>query len=625
MNDTVFSFGERIQAIVEQTMRAYPITNIEGQEVSAVEYSKDMSVQRMLSDMAEMQKEFADCVKNAQYSFDDISAVFAMLCTCCAKYNLDYALGGQFDIDSFLTVVTDIEERQFLSSLGKAIFSLAYSYEDQSSNCFKEAYELFPDNEIINLYRFMGLVQLLYRKPPVGAAAFLGSEYTNESNGQDSVRRDMISSYSKLSPVLKEYAIVGKDESNARDDSLPYLEYVSYSERVMDACLSDFRGISKGADLDGNEIDNQRVHEVITAIPNERMSVLQNLDSLFRRLNVLQRLRDGASIQSGDPDRPSYMLRKSLLAIPCSVEPSATDFRNLFTETFRAEERTAERDRAIAEKAAVIQDFAHTYGNMKATGLYAIAQTLLKNEDIESKRLGRQALLEYGIKQDLTKAVYMMRLRFEENSQELRKLLRNGISEASDAASESIGDIMSSALQLSLLRVFYDTSDRKAQLARNQMKKAVEKLTPLRDSFEQAVVFRGTDAIQWMREQIVPVEVSISGGWEQLAFLRESYATVFLRDIFAECFFNALKYADLKKPISLSLCESGNELRFEIQNTVAQMDLKYNGVGLSSKSAMLDIVNGRTAKDGPRGMIWGECHGKFHTRISLDKSVLEGG
>lgn len=644
MQDTVFDFGKRIQAIVDQTMRDYPLKNIYDEELNPVEYSKNISVERMMADIADMREVFVDCVNSTDKSFDDISAVFAMLCTCSSKYNLVYMLENQFDVDSFLTGITDEKEHKFLLLLGTAICGMVYPYEDTSTNCFRDAYELFPNNEIINLYRFIGLAQLLYAGETFGVATFFALDYADTSDWQEFVRRDMIDAYSKLSLTLQEYVIVGKNESKDRDDNLPYVEYASFSEKFMDACLSDFHGISEGASLDGNENDTQRLFNIITASANDIISAKEqfprqptcfnNLMFLFHRLNELQKHRDKNNNRAEDVvvgvnneniQDESPLSRKQLLAIPCSIEPSASNFHNLFKETLRAEVRTVERDCAIADKATVIRDFAHTYGNMKATGLYAIAQALLKNEDIESKRLGRQVLLEYGIKQDLTKAVYLMRLRFEENTEKLCELLRDSVAKDSETDAESINDIMSSALQLSLLRVFYDSSDSKAKLARNQLKKAVEKLNPLRDSFEHEVVFSGTDAIRWMSKCVTPVDISVSDGWKQLAFRKESYATVFLRDIFAECFFNTLKYADLMQPISFNLSESGKEFQIELVNTITQMDEVYSGVGLSSKSAMLDIVNGRKANAGTGSSMAGfVSDGNFHTHISLSKSVLEG-
>lgn len=657
MQNTVFLYGNRIQAIVDKTMRDYPLENMCG--VGSYEYSDKIPTQRMLDDVAGMKEVFSDCVNNTEYSFDDRAAVFAMLCTCCTKYNLDYTLSDQFDVDSFLTGITDEKEHKFLSLLGTAICGMMYPHEDTSTSCFREAYKLFPDNEIINLYRFIRFVQLLYTKERFDVAIIFASDYSDyadTSDWQEVVRRDMIGAYSKLSLTLQEYAIVGKNESNARDDNLPYVEYTSFLEKCMDACLSDFQGIVKGVHLDIKENETQWLLKMIDTILRELREknsvgtqfesspIYWNLISLFRRLNALQEPRDkdnnsaedvvvGGNNENRqdeasteyDRNKLSLLSRKHLLAIPCLIEPSASNFHNVFKETLRAEIRTVERDCAIDDKATVIRDFAHTYGNMKATGLYAIAQALLKNEDIESKRLGRQVLLEYGIKQDLTKAVYMMRLRFEENTKKLRELLRDSVAEGSETDTEGIDDIMSSALQLSLLRVFYDSSDSKAKLARNQLKKAVEKLNPLRDSFEHEVIFSGTDAIRWMSKCVTPLDISVSDGWKQLAFRKESYATVFLRDIFAECFFNTLKYADLMQPISFNLSESGNEFRIELVNTVAQMDMVYSGVGLSSKSAMLDIVNGRKANAGIESSMTGcVCDGNFYTHISLAKSILEG-
>lgn len=647
MDAELLALGRRFQSIVDKTMEDYPFENVYGEAFDATEYTSHVPLGRMLRDVGEMEEAFSACVGDGGRSLDDISAVFAMLCTCCAKSGLDRALGPRFRTEDFLTRIADDRARRLLLALGALIFGLVRPREPGDKNWLEEACRLFPDNEIVNLYRFIGLIQLLYTddgEEPDPIGALLAPQYAGREGRRELIRRDMVAAYAKLSEVLKTRVITGKDESDGRDDNLPYVEYVPSSERFMDACLSDFHMISEGAGLDGEAIrGGPLLWKVLEASLGEikaeaegretaRQPVSLGLIFLLDRLSDVhsgwaeEEPPDGAEPPRAE-DRAAYpyppALRELYLAVPSPVEPSAEDFHTLFSETLRAETRTAERDRAMADKAAVIRDFTHTYGNMKATGLYSMARALLKSEDLEIKRLGRQALLEYGIKQDLTKDVYMLRLRFEEDIAQLRRILRGSLAPCPGEDTQDIQAVLSAALELSLLRVFYDTSDQKAGLARTRLKKAAEggKLNPLRDSFEQAVIFAGGDTVDWMSRHAAPVERRISDRWRRAAFYRESYASIFLRGIFAECFFNALKYADLREPILLELGEDAGGLFIRFENTAAEPGGTYSGVGLASKSAMLDAVNGRT---GSGSVTWGETEGRFRTTVRLDSRVLKG-
>jgi hypothetical protein len=646
MKPVTFDYDERIKSIIGKTMRKYWYKNIPGMEsieyMESFVYSEEIPTERMLSDVNELCGVFAECAecaRNGDLSFDDVSAVFTMICTCCVKHNLDYALGSRFKPDVFLTVIGNEKELKFLSALGQAILGFVDPGKDPSDNRFQAACELYPDNEIINLYRFIGLAEILYADSngaSSGISSQLIGEYENVRNRQEAVKKDMHGAYSKLSETLIKYAIVDEEEKD-REVNLPFLLYASYAELFTKACLSDFRGISEGACLTGNEQEGELQPKIIGALLAEEFGktptwfaqhpVKLNLIHLFTRLQTLQRWEDTTEVgfdRDFDRKKLSLLQRKGYLALPCMVEPRSSTLRDVSKEAFLRNIITDERDRAIEDKNSVIRDFTHTYGNMKANGLYGIAQALLKKDDIESKQLGRQVLLEYGIKQDLTKAVYMMRLRFEGNAQDLRKLLQDSISDGPAEDSENIEDIISSAMQLSLLRVFYDTSDKKANLALSQVKKVVGSLNSLRDSFEKAVIFGGENTGKWASEHITHLELSISKTWEQLVCRKESYATVFLKDILAECFFNVLKYADLKSPVSLLLQESESDLVIRVENAIAQTDAVYDGVGLASKNAMLGIINGNAEGRKEDPVKWGSVNGNFRTTISLEKSVLKG-
>lgn len=274
---------------------------------------------------------------------------------------------------------------------------------------------------------------------------------------------------------------------------------------------------------------------------------------------------------------------------------------NLNRELNETKERLEKESK---EKKAIVQEFSHTYGNMKATGLYEIAQTLIKTTDLEYKKLARRLLLEYGNKQDLTKDVYMMKLKFEKNFSELQQLIRYS-KKKNDIIVEyvDIYGIISSALKRCLMRIFYDGGDLEAGIIRKELKALVQSLNALRDSFEEEVIFNEYDCMRWFEKNIHKFNTNISEEWEKICLLRNSYGEVFLTSIFTELFINLLKYADKLKPIYLQLGiseESRDYLQIVQRNTPISNITSISGVGLSSKNEVLKLVNmedGKAVRD----------------------------
>lgn len=331
--------------------------------------------------------------------------------------------------------------------------------------------------------------------------------------------------------------------------------------------------------------------------------------------------------------------RKKLLAripfISC-IEKSFVKETNitlvkLLKKSVELEMANKKLQEAVNLKDSIVQDFSHTYGNMKSTSLYEIAQTLMNSEGIENRRMGRKLLIEYGIKQGLTKEVYLMRLKFEKDINKLHQILQDSISPKGSNESEGTIDIINAAFQSCLLRVFYDASDREAESVREQLRSITKNLTQKRDEYENDVLINQNSAINWLNQKMFSIQISIQDGWNNLSVYRDSYSSILLRDLFSELIFNLFKYGDKRKDINMHFYEDTSKegfLALRVENTTLTERKSKSGVGLNSKREILKLVN-QTSNDEDENaecMFIEDDQERFSVRVFLNKDrfISEG-
>jgi len=307
-----------------------------------------------------------------------------------------------------------------------------------------------------------------------------------------------------------------------------------------------------------------------------------------------------------DVGKLSYSEKERYLHLSTGVSFSQSAFMSLpakLQTLFNSQEFAYQAAEGVHAIQSILRDFAHTYGNMKATRLHEIADALFsaskKYDDPELLKLARLTILEAKKKQDLTTGIQLMHLKCREDVVSLTEKLQNSIADSSNENTETQGihDLLDYALHLCAYRVFYDASDKKAQIAQRNLANTLgwEKFKSLRESFEDAVIMESKPCLEWFQSVPIPIMVETHDDWEIMKLNNDSFASVFLVDLFAELFFNSFKYADLSKPVTFLLYKDGDYLTASITNSVSSSASNYvSGSGLVSRNETLAILNRRT-------------------------------
>ena len=259
----------------------------------------------------------------------------------------------------------------------------------------------------------------------------------------------------------------------------------------------------------------------------------------------------------------------------------------------KLEENNRELRQAQNDRAEIIQEFSHTYKNMRATQLYNVAKALLKMEDKELKKYGRTILLEYGIKQELTKAVEMLLLKFDDKSEELLKRIRKSI--PSENSGYNIKNILDESIKRCLITLLHDGSDngKRFRKAFVQSEKDFD-LISLRNDFENDILFQeNKNVISWFSENIFPVETEFSEEWLNLSFEKENYAAIILIDILSELTANIFKYSDKTKSCRFIFNSNAKMLCITAENSIDPIMSNLHGTqkGLFSMEKTIDMLN----------------------------------
>lgn len=600
MNKNIMAAVEKIEEVVDA--------------VPFFEYNQKIPKERAIADRKKMLailREFY-CSQN----LNDFVTLFAVYCNHYIRYNLHQCLEDEdFGISALWNVITDGNLRRYLSLIREGI-------SERKVGCFQQAVAICSGYSLPYLYLFLDV-----------AEEFFG-------NNQKEKEETIVSLYDNMDSELQKY-VLGKSEfitigeNPAVDENpLPYLCLVSYSEDVVRAMMPHYAKFKNILGLDeGNpsfinfiESISRFMKESISDAKRQEMADLDlHWQIIFEKLEGLLDNQIGTKLErlkasleeeefealleewgieqeeeedaEEEPERlkdGSLAERLVYLNIPTQILSTTRESSgNLFDSLVSQTKLKAERDIAIKQKNAIVSEFSHTYSNMKATSLYEMAQTLLNNDNVEYKNMGRRLLLEYGIKQSLTKDVYMLKLKFEQQAEKLQRLLKDSKADFTEEH-DTIFNIMNAALVLCLLRVFYDSGDQGAKLIRTQLKKHCASLNALRDYFEQQVIFAGNDCLALLQDKGFIFAVQCSEAWQSICLQKESYAAIFLRSIFAELFINLLKYADTTKPIKINLSvnpQMTEYLRLEVINAVKQDVESLSGVGLIAKNEMLKLIN----------------------------------
>ncbi len=310
---------------------------------------------------------------------------------------------------------------------------------------------------------------------------------------------------------------------------------------------------------------------------------------------------------SGTPANMDYISRQLYLRLRVLVYYSEANHMSLSAKLqaiFESEKYVYQAAESVYSIQSILRDFAHTYGNMKVSRLNSIAETLFraskKYEDTELRKMAQLVTLEAKLKHDLTVGIQLMHLRCREDTSQISQRLLNSL--ASDEESqqdagqvESVKDIFDTSLRLCLYRIFYDNSDRKAEIARRRMTSAIGSFADMRRSFETATIVGDELSDNWLRQLEHPINVdsSFAEAWEDLAFYKGSFASVLLEDLLGEFLFNAFKYADYTVPIALEFWSDESFFGITMTNRIPDKMPDYiKGNGLASRKETMTFLNG---------------------------------
>lgn len=279
-----------------------------------------------------------------------------------------------------------------------------------------------------------------------------------------------------------------------------------------------------------------------------------------------------------------------------------------------------ERDKALEDRKKVVNQFSHTYKNMRATSLYNIAMELIKKEETEFKNYGRKLLYEYSVKKNLTRDVEMLTLRFEDRKQELCDKIKSSIIlETEDGV--SIEKIINDALIRCMVTLVHDGGQRAKRLrARFDNYDWIE----IRNNFEQDILItENKNVIEWFKQNMFCMDYEISELWKTIIFEDDSYAALLLTDILAELMVNIFKYADKTQPVKFEFTESENNMLIVAKNYINKNVVKDNegGYGLEAEGDTIQVLNEMNGSEEEAMEIKCE-NGMFVVGIRIDRKVF---
>lgn len=281
--------------------------------------------------------------------------------------------------------------------------------------------------------------------------------------------------------------------------------------------------------------------------------------------------------------------------------------------------------KAKEEKKKVIKQFSHTYMNMRATSLYNIATELLKNEDKQYRNYGRKLLYEYSVKQNLTKDVEMLKLRFEDNIEDLYEIIANSILTAENEGVR-IGDLIDDAIIRCMVTLVHDGST-----SAKRLREKFENYDwiSIRNNFENDILLSDNrDVKKWFNCNMFSINIAIGNDWEKIIFEKDSYAALLFVDILSELLINIFKYADKSELVELEFTNLGDEFMIlSARNRIGKYgEMKEeSGYGLQSEAEIIKIINEVNGKKVDPLKVK-SSNGEFEVQFRISKNLfLKGG
>jgi len=547
-------------------------------------------IQKDISAMKEVVMNFyKDCCRTR--AFDDFVTFFTMYCNHYIKYGL-----------SCLT--EDSEQTMF--GLKKSAFQnqaepVLQSYlEEIYTGIVMQEYAHFEHAVSIN-EKFSIAHLYLFVKNAVNF--FYTLEVSEETGHVDAIRSELMQHYAALPASYAEY-VMSKGKYyhdveyhgisyNGHGDDLNVLPHISFKNEfdiISENVLTHYASLQ----IDQNKELQYQILDIVQGLVYDEEKrkayffLIDALNNLYEEVYSVPHM----FFEGGEEDFGSksefYAVRVGHLHLFNSVKykNGNKSLEQIFISALKMEQ--AKNDRA-----KVVQEFSHTYKNMRATQLGNVAKALLAMDDSTLKKYGRQVLLEYGIKQNITKAAEMLQLRFEDKGEEILRRVRDAMSSKDNNC--HIENLLSEAFRRCLITLLHDGSDTGKRFRKAFLESESDfDLISIRNEFEEQTLFEEYgNTFAWFSEKIFSVSLQIADEWKSLYFLPENYAAIVLIDILAELTANMFKYGDKTKPCSFSFNSDESALIITVQNYADKKFLDSHGTqaGLTSMAETVGILN----------------------------------
>lgn len=311
------------------------------------------------------------------------------------------------------------------------------------------------------------------------------------------------------------------------------------------------------------------------------------------------------------------------ICYPYSFRNSSGDFiTSILTIASNLEEAQKRELKAKEDRHTIVRQFSHTYMNMRATSLYNIAMELLKNPDKQYRNYGRKLLYEYSVKQNLTKDIEMLKLRFEDNEEELYKIISDSILSINDSG-VGIDELLDEAIVRCMVTLVHDGS--------TSAKKLRERfvgfdLISIRNAFENEILLSDDVNVQeWFCNNLFSINVEIDESWKKVVFERDSYAALLFINILSELLTNIFRYADFSKEVKVEFRQDNDSVMIVSSKNYVLDNNKFSegsGFGLKAEADIFNALNKHDCEDINPIIIKNEDE-KFGVEFQVSKKLFE--
>ena len=597
MNKKIYEVAKEFEKIFQKSMSEIQELGSKTGNIPQEKYNEyPFNDRKQMLDM--LKKFFAEETRN------DFVTLFGIYCNFYIKKNYHLVLSGEnFGISELWDVITDDKFQKYLLLIQQGIF-------EQKEKFFKDALKIkeFKGYSLPHLYLFVFAVQK-YDKA--------ADEDNRSSKKQKEYLDTIYSHYNKMNHDLREYAL-GTGKFVERENFNPaldenFLPYVKAVDFFQDFTFDVIRGALPSYTIYRNFHDRCEIYRVVNTLkkgydefkkivqddfekypeaknifdsifglldviypPENNLTEEQSLEffiaqnTLKEKLDLLSRLfldddsgkfkkelasaiRSGVPQEWRDDDVPAH--RAAYLKIPVRIS-NAGSFLLDQIEKLKLQKKRDE----------LVRDFTHRYKNLKATRLGEIAESLLKMEDEQEKKWGRELLLEQARKETLTKEAAMLHMRYSGDIDRLIKSLKNSLSDDG----EGISEILQMTALNCFVEFFYDETGDDAEVMREQVKRLWTNLDDKKISFERQVIFDKKNTLDWLKENGFLLKIKVDECWQKISLNRNDYAEIFLRAIFLEMLKNFLKHGESEKPLELIFHSDENILRVSMRNSISE-------------------------------------------------------